>query len=128
VVMNLLVNAAQAFSPDADARRISISLSSEHGWAQLSVEDNGRGIPEDTLPRIFEPFFTTKIDSGGTGLGLAIVRDVVHRHGGEISVKSRLGQGTTFRVTLPLEATRSVDLHRPLREFLDGPDAVASDI
>jgi signal transduction histidine kinase len=65
----------------------------------IEVEDRGRGIRADDLPRIFEPFFTTRPD--GTGLGLATVHKVVRAHGGDIKVRSTLGAGSTFTVTLP---------------------------
>jgi signal transduction histidine kinase len=68
----------------------------------LEVSDNGRGIPEENLSRIFEPFFTTRADDRGTGLGLAVVKSVVDEHGGRINVKSLVGQGSKFRVDLPI--------------------------
>jgi signal transduction histidine kinase len=67
---------------------------------QISVVDNGTGIPEDVLPRIFEPQFSTR--STGTGLGLAIVHRLVRSWGGSVSVESRVGDGTTVTVTVPL--------------------------
>ena len=72
----------------ADARHVSIE-----------VEDHGRGIDADDLPRIFEPFFTTRAD--GTGLGLAICHKVVRAHGGDIQVRSTPGAGSTFTIVLP---------------------------
>jgi len=66
----------------------------------VSVSDTGRGIPPEGVRRIFEPFYTTK--KKGTGLGLMIVQRIVREHGGRISLESRLNQGTTFRVWLPL--------------------------
>ena len=71
------------------------------GRLNISVIDNGVGIPEENLDRIFDPFFTTK--KGGTGLGLSICYNIVKSHGGDIEVKSRVGQGTTILVSLPLE-------------------------
>jgi len=67
----------------------------------VTVADTGEGIPEENLDRIFGPFFTTK--KGGTGLGLSICYNIVKSHGGDIEVKSRVGQGTTILVSLPLE-------------------------
>jgi signal transduction histidine kinase len=70
--------------------------------AVVWVKDNGSGIDPANLSRIFEPFFTTKMEGRGTGLGLSIVQRIVEKHGGQLSVESALGQGTTFTVRLPL--------------------------
>jgi signal transduction histidine kinase len=70
--------------------------------AELSVADNGHGIDEEILDRIFEPFFSTKDSDEGTGLGLSVVRGIVEGHQGTISVESVVGEGTTFRIRLPL--------------------------
>jgi two-component system NtrC family sensor kinase len=67
----------------------------------VSIADNGVGIPEDHIKRIFDPFFTTK-KGHGTGLGLSITYGIVEKLGGEITVKSTVGQGTCFTVTLPI--------------------------
>jgi len=69
---------------------------------RVTVRDNGPGIPEETLPRIFDTFFTTRRERGGTGLGLSIAHGIIAEHGGQISVESELGVGTTFTVDLPL--------------------------
>ena len=66
------------------------------------MEDNGNGIPEEHLGRIFDPFFTTKGPDQGTGLGLMICHRIVTAHGGTIEVRSRVGEGATFSVHLPL--------------------------
>jgi signal transduction histidine kinase len=100
VVMNLVVNAAHAMG---DARgRITIRTGSAGEDVWLEVADNGAGIPPDTLKRIFEPFFTTKPVGKGTGLGLSLSYGIVQKHQGRIEVESTIGQGTTFRVTLPI--------------------------
>jgi signal transduction histidine kinase len=67
---------------------------------EVAIADTGRGIPPEDLGKVFDPFFSTK--RKGTGLGLAIVHQIVETHKGEITVESREGEGTTFRVTLPL--------------------------
>jgi signal transduction histidine kinase len=70
--------------------------------AEVSVRDTGTGIPLDVLGRIFEPFFTTKPAGSGTGVGLSVVLGIVDHYGGQIAVESAVGEGTTFRVFLPL--------------------------
>lgn len=70
-------------------------------WVHMAVADTGSGIPDDVLPHIFEPFFTTKAPGKGTGLGLAQVYGIVKQHGGEVDVRTRLGEGTTFHLYLP---------------------------
>ena len=77
------------------------SYNAERHEAQIVVNDDGMGIPEDVLPHIFEPFFTTKAEGKGVGLGLAVALGIVQQHGGNIAVSSTLQKGTTFRVTLP---------------------------
>jgi two-component system NtrC family sensor kinase len=71
---------------------------------QITVRDDGSGIAADLLPHIFEPFMTTKETGKGVGLGLAITLGIVERHGGRINVASELGRGTTFTISLPMQA------------------------
>jgi signal transduction histidine kinase len=84
---------------------------------EITVSDDGPGIAADVIPRIFDPFFTTKDVGEGSGLGLSIVHGIVDRHGGRIEVESQLGQGTTFRITLPSQQpaapSTAQDLERP---------------
>ena len=101
-VLNLIINAIEAIE---DHGRIIVSVrqqdSEELGEeAVIAVEDTGHGISEEDLSRIFNPFFTTT--KGGTGLGLPAVRRIARAHGGRVEVKSTLGQGSTFRIHLPL--------------------------
>ena len=97
VLANLVGNAADASKPGA---RVTLRATpANDGQVAITVEDKGRGIGADDLPRIFEPFFTTRPD--GTGLGLAICHKVVRAHGGDIRVKSTVGEGSTFTVMLP---------------------------
>lgn len=70
----------------------------------VEVQDNGSGIEEENIVRVFEPFFTTKSEDKGTGLGLSISYAIVKNHRGEIEAESKVGEGTTFRVTLPFES------------------------
>jgi len=103
VFLNLLVNAMQAIeSTHRDDGRIEITTDSENSEIVVEVADNGCGIPEEILPQIFDPFFTTKEVGDGTGLGLSITHSMVQDHGGRLEVESAPGQGTRFRVFLPV--------------------------
>ncbi len=74
----------------------------ENGMIQISVKDNGSGIPKESIDKIFQPFFTTKPTGKGTGLGLSLSYDIVQAHGGELKVESMEGEGTEFKVMLPV--------------------------
>jgi two-component system NtrC family sensor kinase len=101
VLLNLVANAAQAL--DKPNGRITVSTRSvDAGAIAIDVEDSGRGIEPEVLPKIFDPFFTTKEVGKGTGLGLSIAYKIVEQHGGHIDVRSEPGVGTTFTVTLPV--------------------------
>ncbi|MNV35812.1 Sensor protein ZraS [compost metagenome] len=104
VIMNLVVNAAQAMGPERGTITLRTGTQGETAW--IEIADTGSGIAPDTLPKIFDPFFTTKPVGQGTGLGLSLSYGIVKKHGGDISVSSELGAGTTFRVQLPLRQTR----------------------
>ncbi len=101
-LMNLTLNASDAM-PDGGALVIRTGAA-ERGEVWLSVADTGHGIPPSVRDHIFEPFFTTKEPGKGTGLGLSVVHGIVASHGGRIEVESALGEGSTFRVTLPAVA------------------------
>lgn len=103
VLVNLLVNAAHAIPPGrADQNEVWISLSTDtQGRAVIEIRDSGAGIRPENLQKIFEPFFTTKAAGSGTGLGLSICHGIVKSLGGDISVTSEPGSGTTFTVVLP---------------------------
>ena len=102
VFLNLVLNAADAM-PEGGMLRVTSRLA-DNGRLAVALSDTGCGIPPEHLDRIFEPFFSTK--EGGTGMGLNISSDVIKQHGGEITVKSQVGQGTTFTVCLPRVARR----------------------
>jgi two-component system cell cycle sensor histidine kinase/response regulator CckA len=103
VFLNLLVNAAQAIPVGhASDNHILVGVRQHQDRVVVEVSDTGAGIPTDVLPRIFDPFFTTKPVGVGTGLGLSICHNIVAAVGGEISVESSVGKGSTFRVTLPI--------------------------
>jgi len=99
VVMNLLVNAAHAID---DFGKITVRTREQGERVVIEVEDTGKGISEDHLNRIFEPFFTTKPIGKGTGLGLSLSFNIVEKHNGSIEAFSTPGQGTCFRITLPV--------------------------
>jgi signal transduction histidine kinase len=103
VFLNLVINAAHAI-PKGDVAHnfIRVSTRLADGKAEIKIADSGGGIAPENLSRIFDPFFTTKPQGQGTGLGLAITNDIVHQHGGEISVASELGRGTTFTLLFPV--------------------------
>jgi PAS domain S-box-containing protein len=98
VFLNLLLNAFQAIG---DYGNIHLVTDVVNGDVEIRIEDDGCGIPEEVMDRIFDPFFTTRPVGEGTGLGLALCYQIVRKHGGEISVQSRVGVGTSFRVRLP---------------------------
>ncbi len=99
VLTNLLLNARDAVERGGN---IWIRLQREGEEALLTVQDDGRGVPEDISDRIFEPLVTSKRGQGGTGLGLSICRKIARQLGGEVTVESQPGAGATFRVILPL--------------------------
>ena len=100
-LVNLLKNGVQAMTKGGTLT-LQTGEGSDGVW--VSVADTGGGIPQEQLNRIFEPFFTTK--KKGTGLGLMIVQRIVREHGGRIEMESKIGQGTLFRVWLPLHERR----------------------
>ena len=105
VVVNLLDNAIK-YTPPGGA--VNLAVSAQNGHASLEVADNGAGIPPEALPRIFERFF--RVDKarsrelGGAGLGLSIVKSICAAHHGHVEADSTPGQGSRFRVDLPLAA------------------------
>jgi PAS domain S-box-containing protein len=102
VFLNLIVNAVQAFGTTKDAaQEIRIrTLTDDEERAVVEIADNGPGIAAHILPRVFDPFFTTKPAGVGTGLGLSICQAIVSGLGGQISIRSEVGRGTTVRVAL----------------------------
>ena len=99
-MLNLINNAAAAMSGGGE---LSITTEEAEGEVLITIADTGAGIPEDCLSKIFEPYFTTK--KNGTGLGLTLVFKIIKEHQGEISVKSREGEGTVFTISLPIPQT-----------------------
>lgn len=110
VLLNLINNAFQAVSAEASAMagsgykpEVVVSTKSLDRHVEITVTDNGPGIPDDINDKVFQPFFTTKPTGEGTGLGLSMSYDIVTKgHGGTLELKTELGKGTTFIVQLPL--------------------------
>jgi two-component system NtrC family sensor kinase len=116
VVLALVINAIDAM-PQEGNLWITTRLKSESA-VELVIRDDGIGIPVEHLPHIFEPFYTTK-EAGGSGLGLAISENIIERHGGTIEVDSVVGQGTTFKIVLPMDSQRpavTTEVERVLSE------------
>jgi PAS domain S-box-containing protein len=109
VLTNLLVNARQALSAAATPGRIQIATRFDHRQVDVSIRDNGPGVPEEFRKRIFEPFFTTKPVGEGTGIGLSLCSSIIHAHGGRIDVSENAGGGAAFTVVLPLGAAGLAD-------------------
>ena len=106
VLINLINNAIHAMKGGGT---LTVSTGYGEGAVTVKVEDTGCGIPPHILNRIFDPFFTTKEPGKGTGLGLSVSYGIVRSHGGTIEVKSEVGRGTTFTITLPLGHSEEVD-------------------
>ncbi len=102
VFVNLLVNAVQALPGELNRREITVVTERRDDEVRILIQDSGRGIDQATLGRLFEPFFTTKPPGVGTGLGLSISQNIVTTLGGEITVETEVGVGTTFTVVLPV--------------------------
>ncbi len=102
VFMNIIINAEQAMLEAHGRGKLHIQTKSANGRIKVALTDDGPGISEENLKRIFDPFFTTKPVGKGTGLGLSICFGIVQRHGGHIYARSKLGQGATFVVELPI--------------------------
>jgi two-component system NtrC family sensor kinase len=103
VFMNLISNAAEAMEANGGVLRINTRHSLSEGKLLVDFKDTGVGIPEENLLKLFEPFFTTKKRGKGVGLGLSVAYGIIQEHGGSIYVKSKVGEGTTFNVKLPLK-------------------------
>jgi PAS domain S-box-containing protein len=104
VVVNLAVNARDAMP---DGGRLLIETRADGLFVRLAVTDTGVGIPPEALPHVFEPFFTTKAVGQGTGLGLASVHGAITQSGGNVRVRSKLGEGTTVEISLPATSERA---------------------
>ena len=112
VFMNIIVNAAEAMH-GSGTLTITTAPASDRKTIFVEFTDTGEGIPEENFTRIFDPFFTTKQVGKGTGLGLATSYGIIEDHGGKISVESKVGEGTTFKIELPV--------HQGTRTILESP-------
>ena len=115
VVVNLITNAHQAMHGNTSTRRLTLRTRVKAADSRVSLEviDTGSGIPPEVLARVFEPFFTTKPVGQGTGLGLPLCLGIVEGHGGTIRVDSKLREGTTITVELPVVAAPATDTSSP---------------
>ncbi len=104
IFLNIINNAIDAIDKDGEITIMSHMLA---GDVRVVIQDNGPGIAPDILPHIFEPFYTTKETGKGTGLGLSITYGLVKKLEGEITVHSRVGQGTAFTITIPLQSKKN---------------------
>ncbi len=104
VAINLILNAGTAMS---EGGRLIVRTTYDDSYVNIIFDDNGIGIPEENLDKIFEPFFTTR--SKGTGLGLAITKQIIEQHQGQIILDSKVGEGTTITVQLPVTRENYLD-------------------
>jgi len=100
VLLNLILNAQDAMPEGGEIR---IQTGEDNGVVHIDISDTGLGIPEEIRDKIFEPFFSTKKREKGTGLGLSISYGIIKAHNGDILVKSKEKEGTTFTIKLPVE-------------------------
>lgn len=109
VILNLITNAFYVVkkkkeeNPNGYEPTVSVSTEKLGNMVLIKVSDNGNGVPKEVLDKIFQPFFTTKPSGEGTGLGLSLSYDIVKVHGGELTVETKQGEGTTFTISLPMK-------------------------
>ncbi|MCM8824278.1 MAG: ATP-binding protein, partial [Candidatus Omnitrophica bacterium] len=102
VFTNIIVNAKEAIKALKESGNINLRTKKDNDLAVIEISDDGIGIPPENIPKIFDPFFTTKEVGRGTGLGLSIVYRIIENHRGSIEVFSKVKEGTTFVIRLPL--------------------------
>lgn len=107
VLLNLVMNASQAIEFRKKNEKnlqgtLDVSTKQQQGLVLISIKDNGSGISEENLKHIFDPFFTTKSVGEGTGLGLSISQNIIQKMGGSLQVKTKIGEGTLFIISLPI--------------------------
>lgn len=111
VILNIITNAFHAVREKSESEtsdfkpEVNVRTKLQNESIHISIQDNGGGIPDAIKEKIFQPFFTTKPTGQGTGLGLSMAYDIVKAHGGELKMESKINQGTTFYISLPLNTT-----------------------
>jgi signal transduction histidine kinase/CheY-like chemotaxis protein len=136
VLQNLIINAEQAMPEGgvievraenlvtAEDDLVNILLNLKAGeYVKLIIKDEGAGIPSENLDKVFDPYFTTKEE--GSGLGLAIVSSIIKKHGGNLSVESEVGVGTTFTIYLPVPPASQVPRDKPVKDLPEEAPSVA---
>lgn len=108
LMLQLVLNAEHAIRDQREEGEIRLRCEARDGHALIYVQDDGCGMLPEMREHIFDPFFTTRPSRHGTGLGLSICHGIVEQHGGEVIVESEVGQGTTFRIRLPLLASKEL--------------------
>ena len=134
VIMNLCTNAFHAMRANGGTLSVSLTLDAEYAKARpgpndqsyirVSISDTGHGMNKETMERIFEPFFTTKGVGEGTGLGLSVVHGIITNHGGDITVESEPGKGTTFHIYLPQVQQRISETDYPSCHLAGGNEHI----
>ena len=110
VLLNILTNAEHAIQNSSERGQIEVYTAYSGDQIEITIKDDGPGIPSEDLRRIFEPFFTTKEVGQGTGLGLSISYGIIKQHGGDIWAESTEGEGTTFHITLPVVVSGELEV------------------
>jgi signal transduction histidine kinase len=109
VFLNLIKNALDALKP-VNRKEIHIEMQTKGNFLEVTIADTGSGIKPGDISKIFDPFFTTREAGMGTGLGLSVVSSIIREHGGKITCESEPGQGTTFKVFVPISPEKEVNL------------------
>jgi signal transduction histidine kinase/CheY-like chemotaxis protein len=127
VLLNLIINAEQAMLAASGRGTLVVRTwhDAERESVTLEINDDGPGIPDDVQPKIFDPFFTTKEVGQGTGLGLTVAYAIVQEHGGRIRLESRVSEGASFFVELPVRGARLDQAAAAPTELPGAPDATA---
>ncbi len=107
VFVNIIVNALQAM-PEGGVLTVRTRVAESRRFIEIEISDTGCGIPQEHLSKLFDPFFSTKKAGEGTGLGLSVTLGIVERHNGTIDVQSKVGEGSTFTVRLPVQENPAI--------------------